>query len=42
MEAMLKQMSLLNLQRVQEEFLMLTLFHNEEFNAKIDKLPITE
>jgi hypothetical protein len=40
LEAMLLQMKTLNLRPVQQEFLMLTLFHNKEFNAKIDNLEI--
>jgi hypothetical protein len=39
MEAMLASMKTLNLKKVQQEFLMLTLFHNSEFGQKIDQLP---
>ena len=41
MEAMMGQMKTLHLKSVQQEFLMLTMFHNQEFNNKIDALPDT-
>lgn len=37
---MLLQMKSLDLKKVQHEFLMLTLFHNKQLNAKIDNLPL--
>lgn len=35
-------MKTLNLKQIQREFLMLTLFHSQEFYTKIDQLPIDE
>ena len=40
LEAMLLQMKSLNLKHVQHEFLMLTLFHNKQLNAKLDNLSL--
>jgi hypothetical protein len=42
MEAMLMQMKTLNLKKIHEEFLYLTLFHSQEFSAQIDKLPLSK
>lgn len=37
-ESMLYQMKSLNLKQFQTEFLMLTIFHAQEFQSKIDRL----
>ena len=42
MEAMFFSMKTLDLKKIQHEFLMLTLFHSQEFNTKIDQLPVDE
>ena len=42
MESMLYSMKSLNLQKFQTEFIMLTLFHANEFKAKLDQMPLEE
>jgi len=42
MEQMMVTMKTLNIARLQQEFLMLTMFHAEAFFTKLEKLPIEE
>ena len=35
-------MKTLNLQKIHDEFLYLTLFHSQEFSQQIEKLPLSE
>jgi len=40
MESMLYSMKSLNLAKFQSEFIMLTMFHAEEFKRKLDLMPL--
>ena len=41
LEAMVQKMGRLNTAAVQEEFLMLTLFHNEQYNSALGELNLS-
>ena len=41
-EDMLYKMKTLNLTKIQKEFIMLTIFHGEEFRQKLDMLPFKQ